>query len=205
MAARNQKNKRAQKQRKRRKQRLTNPRVAELLCRVKQQEFFQGRDILIEPDGVEKMSAVILDFASPYLVKSTSDEMSRNIITFAILAWNLAIYKERGMDEAFQRIHDEVLSSYSEEKGRQQFHNFLAQFLQRKQEYFAEHKSFILEYDISFPSDNIHLDVVSFARFKDYDDGSSTSDSGSNASSDLNAQPSIASELTQVATTQTKE
>jgi hypothetical protein len=163
MPARNQKNKRPKKKKKQRNKPLANPRMAKLLYRVEKQEFFQDKEIRIQPPGVEKMSAVILEFARPMLDNATNDEMRRNIISFAILAWNLALYKEYGKDEAFQKLHDLALSYYTEETRRQEFHYFLAKLLQRKHEAFADHKRFILEYEVSFSRDNIHLNVVSTA------------------------------------------
>jgi hypothetical protein len=160
MPVRNQKNKRPKKKKKQHKQ-LANPRVAKLLHRIKNQEFFQDREIRIQPPGIEKMSAVILDFARPMLNNVTNDDMRRNVISFAILAWNLALYKERGNDETFQKLHDMALASHTDETRRQQFHHFLAMLLQRKHEFFADYKRFILDYALSFNHDNMHLDVVS--------------------------------------------
>ncbi len=160
MPVRNQKNKRPKKKKKQHKQ-LANPRAAKLLHRIKNQEFFQDREIRIQPPGIEKMSAVILEFARPMLDNATNDEMRRNTISFAILAWNLALYKEYGNDKAYQELHDMVLSSHTDETKRQQFHHFLAMLLQRKREHFTDYKRFILESDISFNRDTIHLDVVS--------------------------------------------
>ena len=160
MAHRNQKNKRPKKKKPHNKQ-LANPRLAKLFHRVKTQEIFQDKEIRIQPPDVEKMSAVILDFARPMLNNVTNDDMRRNIISFAILAWNLALYKERGNDEAFQKLHDMALSSHTDETRRQQFHHFLAKLLQRKREFFSDYKRFILDYELSFTRDNMHLDVVS--------------------------------------------
>jgi hypothetical protein len=160
MAARNQKNKRLKRKKNKRKKPLTAG-MAKLVQRIQNVEFPLPHKVLINPPGHEKMSEVIMEFASPMLEKSTDDEMSRNIISFAILAWNLALHKERGNDAAYQELHDMALSSYTDETGRQQFHHFLAMLLQRKREFFSDYKRFILDYELSFTRDNMHLDVVS--------------------------------------------
>ncbi|MGH7457043.1 MAG: hypothetical protein ACRENG_37180 [bacterium] len=129
--------------------------------RVQNLEFPLPHKVLINPHGHEKMSEVIMEFARPMLDKSTDDEITQNIISFAILAWNLALHKEQDTDEAYQKLHDMALSSYTDEIRRKQFHDFLDMLLQRKREYFADYKRFILDYELSFTRDSMHFDVVS--------------------------------------------
>jgi hypothetical protein len=160
MPVRNQKNKRP-KQKKNKSKKPLNAGMAKLVQRIRNQEFPLPHKVLINPPGHEKMSEVIMEFASPMLDNSTNDEITRNIISFAILAWNLALHKERGNNDAYQGLHDMALSSCTDEIERQQFHRFLTMLLQRKREYFADYERFILDYELSFTRDNMHLDVVS--------------------------------------------
>ncbi len=135
--------------------------MAKLLHRIQQKQFFQEREIRIQPSGMEKMSAVILEFAQPMLEHALNDDMRRNTIAFAIFAWNLAIYKGLGKDDSYQKLHDLVLSSYTDETRRQQFQHFLAALLERKRESFADNKRFIMDYELGFTDNNIRLNVVS--------------------------------------------
>src|SRR5262245_24493007 len=61
--------------------------------------------ILVEPEGVEKMSVVLERFVAPYRNLTTSEEAFRKLLNLAVLAWNAALLPEAKQDP----VIDEVL------------------------------------------------------------------------------------------------
>lgn len=120
--------------------------------------------MLIEPEGIQKMSQIILDFARPLLVGiDLDDEVEiERVVHLACIAWNMALVLEETPGTTLQDIlkdltapEDDALDFFEETK------QDLEMLVRRKQRHFAQHKRFIQNYYTGFDKNGPRLQILS--------------------------------------------
>ncbi|MCM8775583.1 MAG: hypothetical protein NC930_04435 [Candidatus Omnitrophica bacterium] len=120
------------------------------------------------PPQMEKMSEVIMDFAEPLLkdLERTSgiemdDQLQKNIIIFAIFAWNAALLpapeREKmkksiitGLPRPLNAKDFELAASY-----------WFDELIKRKKEFFSDNRRYIVDFEFSGSGDTLYLNVMS--------------------------------------------
>jgi hypothetical protein len=131
-----------------------------LLEKIRKSGEFPEALIVVEPEGAEKMSEVILHFAAPLLDKCEDDESERIAVAIAIYVWNLSLLPKNQQKKGIQ----EICSSYSESKddnGLAIMMYIVDMLLERKKKHFPKHKRAIVEYQLSGSTKIRRLDVAS--------------------------------------------
>jgi hypothetical protein len=100
--------------------------------------------IIPNPPGVERMSEVLDQFVAPYVGPGTSEERFRNLLDFAVLAWNAALMppeqRERAIDEAAETFPPDM---------RADFRYWINSFVERKLACFADNQRMILGFKLA--------------------------------------------------------
>lgn len=144
--------------RKRKTQRSQPPSgMQRLLKRAQTSEIFKDAEVLVNPAGTEKMSAVILRFAEP--LQDEYGVVTPNMIRFAILIWNASLMPEDTQKQAIQDIAEAVPGA--DREVQQEMILAVSVLLERKEKYFGDNKRFIVDYQITETAQRINLDVVS--------------------------------------------
>ena len=108
---------------------------------------------LQNPDGLEKMSEVLKDFAQPWLDLARTEEECARVIGLAIIAWNLALMPE---EERFTDFDSQSLAALGE-PGLE----LLRFMIGRKLALFEGYNRPILDYELTGNGDKLRLNVVS--------------------------------------------
>lgn len=136
--------------------------TAVLLRRLRDTNPSLPQKVLIDPPDHEKMSAVILEFARPLLDFAKDDATYRNVISFAIVAWNFAVIREQSGPEALEEIMQETAKPGSDKAIIESYRPFLEALFQRKRELFPDNHRMILDYKLNQTRDNLNLNVLSY-------------------------------------------
>jgi hypothetical protein len=117
-------------------------------------------EVLVEQEGYEKMSDVLLTFIKPYLntVKSLKDYKS--LIMLGIIAWNASIMPLEKQEEAISIQLPKIVSKMPNNI-KNDMMDIINDLMERKQKYFMGIKRLILEYTVEEKGEDFHLSVVS--------------------------------------------
>lgn len=117
-------------------------------------------EIVIEPEGYDKMSAVLLKFLKPYLDKGKSLRDYKSIITLGIIAWNASLLPPDKQEEAVSIQLPKIVSKMPKNIKSDMMH-IIHELMERKQKYFKDIKRLVLEYTFKEKGENFDLSVVS--------------------------------------------
>lgn len=117
--------------------------------------------ILVEPEGYAKMSAIILDFARPLLALDPEREYFEEVVTLAIIAWNISLTLENMPERTLESLMQEALGEEFMEEDNEELVGQIKMLVRRRQKYFSKHKRLILDFQITESEDMFHLNVVS--------------------------------------------
>lgn len=117
-------------------------------------------EIIVEPEGYEKMSAVLLKFLKPYLNTVNSFRDYKSLITLGIIAWNASLLPPEKQEEAVSIQLPKIVSKMPKNI-KSDMMDIINELMERKQKYFKEIKRLILEYTVEEKGENFDLSVVS--------------------------------------------
>ena len=144
--------------RKRKVQRSPQPAGRQLLLkRARTSEHVKDAQVLVNPAGTEKMSAVILHFAEPF--QDAYGVVPPKMIQFAILVWNASLLPQDAQPHAIKTIVN--LVPVTEREARREIVLLTRMLLERKAKYFADNTRYITDYHITESAHRINLNVVS--------------------------------------------
>jgi hypothetical protein len=146
------------KKRAKRKQRKTPNRYKPLISKMQSKGLFDEYEVRYEPDGVAKMSEVVLDFIEPYVKYAKTDEAYKKLIVVAIFAWNAALLPERERRTTVKKMVKKLPLSRSEARDMR---GTVEELVERKSKHFAEYDRFILDYQLTETRNGFHLSVAS--------------------------------------------
>jgi len=122
---------------------------------------------LVETEG-PKISAVFLEFIGPYEKDAPTDEAFQKLLAIAVVAWNAVVL---GGEEG-QHLIDVTVGAIAKSAGKkwgEDAKDIIATMIQRKENFFADDKRYIMEYRWNEQEDGHHLTVA--ALIKDQDPG----------------------------------
>ena len=144
--------------RKRKVQRSPQPAGRQILLkRARTSEHVKDAQMLVNPAGTEKMSAVILHFAEPF--QDAYGVVPPKMIQFAILVWNASLLPQDAQPHAIKTIVN--LVPVTEREARREIVLLTSMLLERKAKYFADNTRYIMDYHITESAHRINLNVVS--------------------------------------------
>jgi hypothetical protein len=92
-----------------------------------------------------KMSEVILDFADP-LLNAVDDELFEDVISFAIICWNVSFLPEKERTKILCSLVDKIAKS--DVLLRLSVKNDIRMLLERKKTFFADDRRIVVNYEI---------------------------------------------------------
>ena len=147
-------------ERKRLKKAISNSQE-NLLQRVKDQSIDGGRELLIAPPNMTKMSEIIIDYAQPLLNVAKNDEEQKKAISIAIAIWNLSLYPKEMQSEYIGKITEIMTASRKDGRLTDNEKEVLNYLMERKKTFFPDIKRVILDYDYVETPQGFHINVVS--------------------------------------------
>lgn len=108
--------------------------------------------------SVEKLSAIIIDFAKPYLKGANTFKEQSNVLEFALVAWNLSLMPDPNLE--LEKFCEQIFQSMGVSRDSE-FKEFMVSMIYRKIEQFKEVKRLVTDYDIIDTGHGFHLNVVS--------------------------------------------
>jgi hypothetical protein len=101
------------------------------------------------------LSRVIVRFAEPMLKHCETYQAREQAISYAILAWNLALEPEPNRGALLAELLAQIPADEADEK------TALMQFLlKRKEEQFADNRFMIIDYRLDRQGENMHIEVT---------------------------------------------
>lgn len=137
-------------------------RMIERIKRQSQSGDYQGivNDVIIDPEGYEKMSDIMNEFLEPYLETVKNISGYKTLIMMGIIAWNTSILPEEKQEEALELMTAEIFAKTPVEI-HQDTRSIINQLIARKKKYFASIKRFIVDYTARETGKDYHLSIVS--------------------------------------------
>ncbi len=134
--------------------------LGKLEQKVKQGYLGKNVQLVTNLKGEVKMSEVLEDFVDPYLHTVQRAQDFNSLIKLAILAWNCAL---RPKKEKKQIINERVkeLGSKGDVLVRQDLTDFLNELITRKNNFFADNKRVIYEFNLQGSWPKMHISVAS--------------------------------------------
>jgi len=121
--------------------------------------LLQGHKVVIEPKGVTKMSEVLEAFIEPYIHVADTDDAYRKLLSLAVLAWNVSLLPQEQQEQMIEDMIEASMPSATRREKRD-FGETVAEFIERKRTYFAEHRRMILDFELTDTGKTYHLSVV---------------------------------------------
>ncbi len=140
------------------KQQLIGDRTLTLEERLKDSETFPEGPMNLVKNSEEKMSDILLSFATPLLNGTESIEEADRLIGFAMAVWNISMTPKVDRAAAIPAIAGVFCSDTG--KGIEGTLSLLRTLLQRKDDYFSHVKKYIIDYEISLKNGEPSLKVI---------------------------------------------
>jgi hypothetical protein len=132
-----------------------------LLQRVKDESIDGGKEFLIAPPNMTKMSEIIIDYARPLLNAAKNDEEQKKALSIAIAIWNLSLYPKEMQSEYIGKITEIMTASRKDSELSENEKEVLNFLMKRKKTLFPEIKRVILDYEYVETPKGFHINVVS--------------------------------------------
>jgi len=132
-----------------------------LLQRVKDQSIDGGKEFLIAPPNMTKMSDIIIDYARPLLNVAKNDEEQKKALSIAIAIWNLSLYPKEMQSEYIGKITEIMTASRKDSRISENEKEVLNFLMERKKTFYPEIKRVILDYEYVETPKGFHINVVS--------------------------------------------
>lgn len=113
---------------------------------------------LSELPGVLKMSDVLDELVAPFNHDDLTDEELEQVLTYGVLAWNLAVVPKAVARQMFDAIHDPQKSSLAE---RMEAWALIEALTERKVILFPDIDRLIIDFTLTRDGDSLHLNVIS--------------------------------------------
>ncbi len=156
----NKKNKK--KKRKKKKNKIKND-YSSLLKKIEENGLVPKDIIWNESENTNKpkMSEVLVDFAEP-LLEAADDNLSAEVaITISALVWNLTFMPENKREDEILKMIP-IVSPTDDINDLIMTKSIINMLIVRKEEFFADNKKYILDYEISFAGNKgLNLSVAS--------------------------------------------
>lgn len=111
-------------------------------------------------EGEIKMSEVLEAFVKPYLNAAKTYERRQKMLAIAAFAWNITLIPEDQQHAEIDKIVQGIVGSDNPQLEKDT-RDILAELMERKQLYFANHRRYILDYELRETPDDFFLSVVS--------------------------------------------
>jgi hypothetical protein len=118
-----------------------------------------GSRVVYEPEGREKMSAVLEDFVEPFRDMAESHEEFNKLLGLGMLAWNAALLPE---DKRRAMVADMLAAGFSRAPAadRAAARQLIDALIRRKEEHFATNRRAIISFQLVDRGDDFHLSVA---------------------------------------------
>ncbi|RUS93945.1 hypothetical protein DSM106972_094820 [Dulcicalothrix desertica PCC 7102] len=117
-------------------------------------------EVIVEPEGYEKMSDVLLQFLKPYLNAGKTLKEYKSLVMLGIIAWNASIMPPEKQEEAVSIQLPKIVAKMPKNI-RSDMTSVINELMERKQKHFNEIKRLILEYTVEQQGEGFNLSVVS--------------------------------------------
>ena len=132
-----------------------------LLQRAMDRSIDGGKEFLIAPPNMTKMSEIIIDYARPLLNVAKNDEEQKKALSIAIAIWNLSLYPKEMQSECIGKITEIMTASRKDSRLSENEKEVLNFLMERKKTFFPEIKRVILDYEYVETPKGFHINVVS--------------------------------------------
>ena len=146
------------KTKKRKKQENRSDEFGQLVGKLIKAGQLEGREVVYEPSGEEKMSEVIMGFVEPYLELVDTYEAQNKLIGLATLAWNAALLPK---EEQGAMVGDVIGNLKLSDSNAKELVKLVETMMKRKRRYFSDNNRVILNYHLSETRHGFHLSVAS--------------------------------------------
>ena len=119
-----------------------------------------GAKLLVNPDGIVKMSEVLEEFVDPYLNSHQTGEEQKKMFSVAVFAWNLAMEPDESRRSTIQKMLAGVMANGTEQDCADMT-RLLEELIARKHQYFDEVNRLIVDFQMKGNGDRFHLSVAS--------------------------------------------
>ena len=118
------------------------------------------KDVIIEPEGYEKMSDVLNEFIEPYLETVNNISDYKSLVMMSVIAWDVSLLPIDKQEEGLESMTSELFADAPAEI-ENDMRSIINKLIARKNKYFSSIKRFIVDYTVRDTGRDYHLSVVS--------------------------------------------
>ncbi len=116
--------------------------------------------IVLNPEGAEKMSDVLTAYVEPYVGMTDSPETYRKLLQLGTIAWNIALLpsqkRSQALDELLAQLPATIMQDW-----KQDLRKVIEELIARKDAHFADNHRAIVDFSLEETRDGYHLVVAS--------------------------------------------
>ncbi|MEM6398663.1 MAG: hypothetical protein AAF757_00300 [Cyanobacteria bacterium P01_D01_bin.116] len=120
----------------------------------------QVKDVIIDPEGHEKMSDVLDEFIEPYLATVKNIPDYKTLLMMGTIAWNASVVPEDKQEKVLKLMTNELLANSPVDIWEDTL-SIINKLVARKKKYFASIKRYVVDYTVRDTGRDYHLSVVS--------------------------------------------
>jgi predicted Co/Zn/Cd cation transporter (cation efflux family) len=140
--------------RKRRRRRKRD--AARRLKQRVQRQFPNKKVQVVEAHDGVKMSEVLKAFVAPFRHLAETEEEFLKLVAIAVAAWNISLLPAKEREASIQ----ELLEALPQD-AREDAEAIIGELVEWKEEYFAQHKRIIIDYEVTDMGQDYQLTVIS--------------------------------------------
>ncbi|MEM9927467.1 MAG: hypothetical protein AAF915_27645 [Cyanobacteria bacterium P01_D01_bin.50] len=118
------------------------------------------KDVIINPEGHEKMSDILNEFIEPYLGAVNNISDYKSLVMMSVIAWNASLLPIDKQEEVLESMTSELFANAPAEV-ENDMRSIINELITRKNKYFSSIKRFIFDYTARDTGKDYHLSVVS--------------------------------------------
>lgn len=120
----------------------------------------QVKDVIIDPEGHEKMSDVLDEFIEPYLATVNNISDYKTLLMMGTIAWNASVVPEDKLEIVLKSMTNELLANSPVDTWEDTL-SIINKLVARKKKHFASIKRYVVDYTVRDTGRDYHLSVVS--------------------------------------------
>jgi hypothetical protein len=148
---------------KNRQERLRQQGLERLKQKIDAGNLYDSSEIQINPEGEVKMSEVLRDFVEPYVETTENQTQYENMLSLAIISWNLSFLPKDRQQEIIANIYETTNDAETAEF----YEHFIYTMIQRKQAYFSEYTRQIVDFEVTDVGSEYRVAVASTLSFQE--------------------------------------
>lgn len=122
----------------------------------------KGKEVIITPEGLPKISAVFIDFMEPYRFFLENSENRLFYVMIGTMAWNLSFIPKKHYKKELHCITDTLKAEMTnlDQEDQKEIRDSIAKLVERKLKYFADDPRYIEDFELTGDDEEFRIAIA---------------------------------------------